>query len=278
MGGRSLSVLAVRTVTSGIALVLVLLGSAASAGERLVLMGGGDRPPAALARFAQWAGGNDARVLVVAWASAEPAESFASIREDFAPYRFARLEMAPQPPIDSSERTALVRQIERATGVFFAGGDQGRIMDVLRDQGLLATLRERYGKGVVFGGTSAGTACMSSIMITGEGDFTVIDADKVEVRAGIGLLPGVILDQHFVKRQRENRLFGLVLKHTGRLGLGIDEGSALLVEDNRYAEVAGRTPVMVVDGRQERGALVVELLRGGDAYDLEKRKRSKPRR
>ena len=217
-----------------------------------MLMGGGDRPPAALARFAQWAGGDDARVLVVAWASSEPAESFASIREDFAPYRFARLEMAPQPPIGASERAALVRQIERATGVFFAGGDQGRIMDVLRDQGLLAALRERYGKGVVFGGTSAGTACMSSIMITGEGDFTVIDADKVEVRAGLGLLPGVILDQHFVKRQRQNRLFGLVLKHPGRLGLGIDEGSALLVE--RQPLRGGRGPDAGDDGGRPQGA------------------------
>jgi cyanophycinase len=269
---------AMNTPTRVAALVLALAASSVQAKERLVLMGGGDRPPEALARFAEWAGGREARVLVVAWASSEPAESFASIREDFAPYRFARLEMAPQPPLDASDRASLARLIERATGVFFAGGDQVRIMDVLRDQPLLESLRARYRAGVVFGGTSAGTACMSSIMITGEGDFTAIDADKVEVRAGIGLLPGVILDQHFVKRQRENRLFGLVLKHPGRLGVGIDEDSALLVEDNRYAEVAGRTPVMVVDGRKERGALVVELLSSGDAFDLEKRKRSKPRR
>jgi cyanophycinase len=267
-----------RAIPWAAAFLFFTLGSASLAKERLVLMGGGDRPPEALARFAQWAGGRDARVLVVAWASAEPAESFASIREDFAPYRFARLDMAPQPPIDAAERAGLVRQIERATGVFFAGGDQGRIMDVLRDAALLESLRARYRAGAVFGGTSAGTACMSSIMITGEGDFTVIDADKVGVRAGIGLLPGVIVDQHFVKRQRQNRLFGLVLRHPGRLGLGIDEGAALLVADNRHAEVAGRTPVMVVDGRKERGELVVTLLAGGDAFDLEKRKRSKPRR
>lgn len=267
-----------RAIPLAAALLVTLVASSAVAKERLVLMGGGDRPPVALARFAQWAGGDDARVLVIAWASSEPAESFASIREDFSPYRFARLDMAPQPPLSAADREGLAQKIARATGVFFAGGDQGRIMDVLRDQSLLAALRERYAKGVVFGGTSAGTACMSSIMITGEGDFTVIDADKVEVRAGIGLLPGVILDQHFVQRQRQNRLFGLVLKHPGRLGVGIDEDSALLVTDNRYAEVAGRTPVMIVDGRKERGALVVDLLRGGDAYDLEKRKRSKPRR
>jgi hypothetical protein len=70
--------------------------------------------------------------------------------------------------------------------------------------------------------------------------------------------------------------FSLVLRHPGQVGLGIDEDAALLVTDDRSAEVAGRTPVMVVDGRKERGALVVQLLSAGDHFDLEKRKRSKP--
>ena len=256
------------------AVILSSLGGNALARERLVLLGGGPRPPEALSRFAEWAGGRKARILVIPWASTEPAESFDSLREDFAPYRPDRMELAPSPPLGTEEKAELGRQIERATGVFFSGGDQARIMDALRDATVLEALRARYTAGVVFGGTSAGTACMSSIMITGDGDFTVIDAEKVGVRAGLGLLPNVILDQHFIKRQRENRLFGLILRHPGRLGLGIDEGSALLVRDNRHAEVVGQTPVMVVDGR-ERGELRVQLLRPGERFDIKKRKRAK---
>ncbi|HET9314069.1 MAG TPA: cyanophycinase [Vicinamibacteria bacterium] len=256
------------------ALVIALLcAGASSADERLVLLGGGARPPEALSRFSEWAGGRKARILVIAWASSEPAESFDSLRDDFAPYRPDRMDLAPMPPLGPGAKADLSRQLERATGVFFSGGDQGRIMDVLRDQSLQDALRARYAAGVVFGGTSAGTACMSSLMITGDGDFTVIDADSVGVRAGLGLLPNVILDQHFIKRQRQNRLFGLILRHPGRLGLGIDEGSAMLVRDNRHAEVVGESPVMVVDGREERGALVVQLLRPGDRFDIKKRKR-----
>lgn len=255
---------------------LLSAAPAAFARERLVLLGGGPRPAEALSRFVEWAGGRRARILVIAWASSEPAESFASLREDFGPHRPDRMEVAPTPPLAADERSTLARQIERATGVFFSGGDQARIMDVLRDTVLLDALRARYAAGVVFGGTSAGTACMSSLMITGDGDFTVIDAEQVGVRAGLGLLPNVILDQHFIKRQRENRLFGLILRHPGRLGLGIDEGSALLVRDNRYAEVAGQTPVMVVDGREEKGSLTVQLLRPGDHFDIKKRKRARP--
>ena len=103
---------------------------------------------------------------------------------------------------------------------------------------------------------------MSARMITGEGDFTVIDGDKVEVRPGLGLLEGVIVDQHFVKRQRENRLFGLVLKHPEERGVGIDEDTALLVTGGRYAEVVGKGPVMLVDATGP-DRLAITLLRAG---------------
>src|SRR5262245_18991062 len=121
---------------------------AAEAEERLILLGGGPRPPEALARFVEWAGGRKARVLVVAWASSEPAESYDSIREDFAPYRPDRMEIAPTPPLSTDQKAELKSQIARASGVFFSGGDQARIMDVLRDTVLLEAFRARYEAGV----------------------------------------------------------------------------------------------------------------------------------
>jgi cyanophycinase len=109
-------------------------------------------------------------------------------------------------------------------------------------------------------------------MITGEGDFTVIDAAQVETRPGLGLLEGTIVDQHFVKRQRENRLFGLILAHPELLGVGIDEGSALVVRDGRFGEVMGSSLVMLVDGARDKGALVVRLARPGQIIDLRERR------
>ena len=109
-------------------------------------------------------------------------------------------------------------------------------------------------------------------MITGEGDFTVIDAAQVETRPGLGLLEGTIVDQHFVKRQRQNRLFGLILAHPELLGVGIDEGAALLVRDGRLGEVVGSSPVMLVDGGREKGALVVRMARPGQTVDLRQRR------
>ena len=239
------------------------------AAERLVLVGGGDRPKDAMARFVDWAGGpSDARILVVSWATSEPKETFESFRDDLAPFKPQVVEAAPPRPLTPAGKTVFLGQLRRATGVFFTGGDQSRIMEVLRDADLMAAVRERYRAGVVFGGTSAGAAIMSERMITGEGDFTVIDAAKVEVRPGLGLLPGVIVDQHFIKRQRENRLFGLILAHPEERGLGIDEGAALLVEDGRTAVVVGSSFVMLVDAGALADTLALRLMRPGQTFDL----------
>jgi cyanophycinase len=108
---------------------------------------------------------------------------------------------------------------------------------------------------------------MSLRMITGDGDFTLIDGDQVVVREGLGLLPGVIVDQHFVKRQRQNRLFGLVLKHPQERGVGIDEDTALLVTAGRHAEVVGKGPVLLVDAVGP-DKLQVTILRSGQSVDL----------
>ncbi len=250
-------------------LALLTLASSAWPQERLVIVGGGPRPAAALGRMIEWAGGPASRVLVVSWASSEPAESAAAFQEDLQPHRPGQVEVAPFAPLDAAKRARLLEQLRAATAVFFTGGDQGRIMDVLlADPGLLEIFRERHRQGVVFAGTSAGAAIMSPRMITGNGDFTVIDAAQVETRPGLGLLPGTIVDQHFVKRQRENRLFALVLAHPDELGVGIDEGTALLVEDGRRGSVVGDGVVMLVDGRSTPGALLVRLARPGQAVDL----------
>jgi cyanophycinase len=81
------------------------------------------------------------------------------------------------------------------------------------------------------------------------------------------LLPGVIIDQHFIKRQRQNRLFGLVLAHPEERGVGIDEGTAILVEDGRKALVVGSSQVMLVDA-SDKDSLVLELLRSGQTFEV----------
>ncbi|MBI3296926.1 MAG: cyanophycinase [Elusimicrobia bacterium] len=252
-------------------LAFVLLAAPAAAGQRLLLVGGGPRPPEALALFGVWAGGPKARILVIAWGKEESSGTLAAVRADFAPLSPAAVEAAPQPPLSAESRAAFLAQLSQATAVFFGGGDQSRIMDVLADAPLAEALRGRYRAGIPFGGTSAGTAIMSPVMITGEGEPESLDAARYGTRGGLGLLPGAILDQHFLKRQRANRLLALILAGKSELGLGIDEGAALAVEDGRRARVFGGSVLAVV--RERDGRLILDALAPGSAYDVNKRRR-----
>lgn len=278
---RALALLLATAVTPGLGAAPANDAALAAAlpETRLVIVGGGTRPSEAMARFVLWAGGATSRLLVVPWASIEPKESCAAILEELRPHAPGASSCAPLAPLDAhgkagrldaESKARLLVELAASTGVFFTGGDQARIMDVLADTELLRAIRERHAQGVVFGGTSAGAAVMSLRMITGDGDFTVIDGDQVVVREGLGLLPGAIVDQHFVKRQRENRLFGLVLKHPAERGVGIDEDTALLVTAGRHAEVVGKGPVLLVDALGE-DKLQVTILRSGQSVDLPSR-------
>lgn len=165
----------------------VLLFLQTNAQERLIIVGGGKRPTAAMAKFVEWAGKERAHILVVPWATSEPQASFDYLKKDLTAFKPKEIELAPIAPLTEEKKARFLNQLKNATGVFFTGGDQVRIMEVLKDESLLTALKQRYSGGVVFGGTSAGAAIMSSQMITGEGDFTVIDGKKVQTARGLGL-------------------------------------------------------------------------------------------
>ena len=133
-------------------------------------------------------------------------------------------------------------------------------------------LRAKYAAGTPFGGTSAGAAVISDPMMTGEADLKVLDGTKVGVRSGLGLVPNVMFDQHFLIRQRHNRLFGFIMEHPNYLGVGIDEDNAVMITDNKNLEVYGKTHVMVIDAKDHKGAMIVNILKAGDRYDLKRRK------
>lgn len=259
-------------LTANFFLLSFILVSNVAAQERLVLIGGGKRSPEIVSRYVEWAGKEKARILIITWATGFPQESFETLKKDFERFPTASFEHAPVVPLDREKRAEFLQRLKTASGVFFSGGDQNRIMEVLQDKTLYDALRERYRAGVVFGGTSAGAALMSTPMLTGENDLRVIDGAKVGTRQGLGLLPNTILDQHFIVRQRQNRLFGLVLQNPKMLGIGIDENTALFVKDNRFAEVVGATYVMFIDGSDKKATFMINLLKSGEQFDLVKRK------
>lgn len=241
---------------------LALLTGICQAQSHLVLVGGGQHPPEAMKAFYDWTGREEPRILVIGWASSVPEENMRIVLEDYAKYAHR-----PQVELAGRDRATVLTQLEKADGVWFTGGDQTKVMDVLKDQTLLQALRKKYQEGTVFGGTSAGCAIMSLKMLTGNADLTVIDPAKVEIAEGLGLLPErVIVDQHFLRRQRENRLFGALLGNPGHTGIGVDEDTALLLSNGSQGRVVGRAQVMLIT--PDSGSLRVHLYQPGERFDL----------
>lgn len=241
--------------------------------QRLIMIGGGKRTDDVLTKLIEMSGNENGKILVIPWASGEQEKAYSNIKNEIAALSKISVENAPLSPLSAETKAQLLAQLKTAKGVFFCGGDQNRIMEVLKDEELFGAMHEMYKNNVVFAGTSAGTAIMSEIMITGEGDFKTIDGSKVETKKGLGLIDNMIVDQHFIKRQRQNRLIGLIFKNPTLLGVGIDENTALFVEQNRYAEVLGESQVMIFETTKQANEMKFIMLRKGEKYDLKKRKK-----
>ena len=255
--------------------LIIALSSATSlvlGQQRLMVVGGGTRPPEATKKFVEWSGGTKSNILVITWATAEEDSSFEGTKKAFMAENPGSVEHAPIRPLDAEKRAKFIDQLKEATGIYFGGGDQNRIMDVLKDEELLKMIRAKYNAGTPFGGTSAGAAVMSDPMMTGDADLKILDGSKVGVRPALGLVPNVMFDQHFLIRQRHNRLFGFVMQNPKFLGVGINEGMAVMIENNRDLEVVGPTQVMFIDAKDHKGAMIVNVLKSGDWYDIRKRR------
>lgn len=232
----------------------------------LILNGGGERPRAVMEKFVELAGGKDALIVIVPTASGEPDTGSRYVEEFTRQYGCSRVAVLDVRERLDAERAENVSLVEGAGGVFFTGGDQRRITAALLDTPVGAAIARVHARGAVLGGTSAGTACMSPLMITGEGDFQVITAGNVELARGLGFFTGVIVDQHFIARQRQNRLIAVVLEHPEMVGVGVDEATAVWVRPDGSLRVLGEGSVMVVDAR---GATVSRLSRRpGQFHDL----------
>ncbi|HQZ95508.1 MAG TPA: cyanophycinase [Pyrinomonadaceae bacterium] len=252
--------------------VFVLLVQLAAGQQRLMVVGGGTRPAEATKKFVEWSGGTKSKILVITWASGEEDSSYDGTQKVFMAANPGSVEHAVVKPLDAERRAKFIEQLKNATGVYFGGGDQNRIMDVLKDEELLKLIRAKYAAGTPFGGTSAGAAVMSDPMMTGEADLKILDGKKVGVRPAIGFVPDVMFDQHFLLRQRHNRLFGFVMENPRYLGIGINEGMAVMIENNRDLTTVGPTQVMFIDAKDRKGAMLVHFLNAGERFDLKKRK------
>jgi cyanophycinase len=201
-----------------------------------------------LNRFVQLAGGGRARIAVIATASSLGDEILGLYRRVFTDLGAA--EVMPLRPAtrEEAEAPGPAETVARATGVFMTGGNQLRLSMVVAGTRLGAALVDAHRRGVVVGGTSAGASVLSTHMVAFGGPGEVPKQRLAHMSAGLGLLPGVVVDQHFTQRNRLGRLLLLVAESPSQLGIGVDEDTAAVIGPDGVLEVVGKGTVTVVDG------------------------------
>jgi len=210
----------------------------------LVVVGGGGTTLAIQNATLNLAGGLEAHVVVLPQASASETRGVGSVEmwQDLGAKDVQNLD-----PLDGPDVRAA---IESADLIWMPGGSQSRLMEALQEAGLVELIRSRHRTGAVVGGTSAGAAVLSTHMIKGgdSADLESVRRSGTELAPGLGLWPDALVDQHFVKRRRHNRLLSAVLDHPLLIGVGIDERTAVILSDGEI-RVVGDGTVSVYDAR-----------------------------
>lgn len=243
-----------------------------------------------LRRFAELAGGGDARIAVIPTASA--------LADTGARYEalFRDLGVASATALGYAERADAARDdwqaiLDAATGIFLTGGDQLRLSTILGGTAVAKTLRAQNARGVVVGGTSAGAAILSEHMIAFGKEGSTPRAGAASLAPGFGLTNRVVIDQHFRQRDRLGRLLSALAYNPFAIGLGLDEDTAAFLDPEDRLHVVGSGAITIVDvsklthssmASADEGepicmtGVTLHILTNGATYDLHRRVATPP--
>jgi cyanophycinase len=248
--------------------------------------------PRIFQEFIQRAGGKEARIVVLPQASSLPetgreyGQVFKKLGIENKP---VSLEFRDRSQADRKQHLDWLRQ---ATGIFVAGGTQMRLTSLLGGTRFEEELLAAYRRGAVIAGTSAGTAVQSKLMIAYGRSGPTPREGIARFAAGFGFTDRIVFDQHFRQRDRLGRLVYAISMQPGALGVGVDENTAAIVEDDRKITVCGRNAITIVDGKDMKATnvpeitnsrpvavsgLVIHVLTEGCSFDLKTRTAAIPR-
>jgi cyanophycinase len=196
-------------------------------------------------------GGADAVLGIIPSASREPVligERYQRIFEEMGAKYVKVLDIRDRA---QGEDPLFQEYVGECTGVFMTGGDQLRLCGLLADTPLMERIRQRVQLGAIaLAGTSAGAAVMGHHMIAGGSSGEAPNRPLVDMAMGLGLIPEVIVDQHFHNRNRMSRLLSAISLYPERLGIGIDEDTCAMFERDGSIRVIGKGTVTIVDARE----------------------------
>lgn len=233
----------------------------------IVVAGGGDLDLDIYRTFVRLAGGPDARVVLIPTAGAlEGSHEAWTALEALRDAGAGRIEVVHTRRRSIAELEGFVAPLRDATAVWFSGGRPWRLMDVYLGTRTHRELEDLLARGGVIGGNSAGASALASFLLRGAvEDNDIVIAPGYE--EGFGFLRNVAIDQHVLARGRENDLLEVLDQHPQLLGIGLDEGAALVITGDD-AEVMGDSRVAIYDPTDPLTLIPLRWLNPGDVYDL----------
>ncbi|MGN6533644.1 MAG: cyanophycinase [Ginsengibacter sp.] len=235
------------------AFVFIMAGGYGQKKGNLFIIGGGERTPELMKELiitADPAAGD--YFVVLTMATSEPEESYEFLYSQLSALCKNKITGFNFTKSQANDQTNWIDSVRHAKLIYIVGGDQNRFMDVVRGSALYHAMHDAYKNGATISGTSAGAAVMSQIMITGEekdktdkGGFKDIKKDNAVTAQGMGFIINAIVDQHFIKRSRFNRLLSVLSDHPDKMVIGIDESTAIIVTGNKV-RVTGESGVVVI--------------------------------
>lgn len=270
-----------------ILIALLVAGQAAWAQKgSLFIIGGGTRSPELIRSLVQIANMKPSDYMIVLpMSSGEPEASYEAIKKQLVAAANNHIGCLNFDASTVNDK----KWLDSLTGarlIFITGGDQTRFMKVVLNTPVYAAIHQAYQQGATIAGTSAGAAVMSKQMITGKQlqdtvykeTFNKLWAKNIEFEQGMGLLDSVIIDQHFLKRSRFNRLISALNAYPTYQCIGIDEGTAIIVQRKKVT-VSGVSQVLKIsdpknlktNGKQliKMDDLRFSLYTDGDSFRLQ---------
>ncbi len=264
-------------------------------GDVIVIVGNEEKQDASeggiLAAVAQRARGERGRLVILTAATEYPQEVAQVYRTAFRKLGVRHVEVLDVRTREEAFDERRGEILAGASVLFFTGGDQLRITSQLGGTPIGEALIARHHAGATLVGTSAGAAAMPETMLVG-GPGNESRISGLALAPGLGILPGVIIDSHFAQRGRFGRLLGAVAQNPHNIGLGIDEDTAFVVENEEHFRVLGAGAVYVFDGTMNSYTSLSDLraqgvptihdvrlhvLGAGDEFDLKHRRPVRPK-
>ena len=227
----------------------------------LMICGGGTLPATVTSRFVELAGGQSGRLVVIPTASSNVEDIH--LKEHTR--RWTELGVGTVAILHTRDRAeaddgTFVAPLKQATAIWFVGGQQSRLAAAYVGTATERAILELFRRGGTIGGTSAGAAIQSRVMIQSGNPVP-------QITMGLDLLSGAIIDQHFLQRNRFNRLLFAVRKHPQRTGVGISEGTAVLFQKG-VCHVLGDSYVTTVTAHGSPAPLSINTFRPGQSFSV----------